>query len=76
MPLEALEYSDYIAALRREQPELAEELACFQGMGAVLDWMQRRGLTRTTVDIVGMDEFHYDFLLRLPSESWLVFGVT
>jgi hypothetical protein len=74
--MEPPEYADYIALLRQQEPALAEELAGFAGMGAVLDWMQRRELTRTAVDIVGMDEFHYDFLLQLPSGRWLVFGVT
>jgi hypothetical protein len=73
--MEPPEYADYIAELRGGEPELAEELAGFAGMSAVLDWMQRRGLTRTAVDLVGMDEFHYDFLLQLPSAKWLVFGV-
>jgi hypothetical protein len=28
------------------------------------------------VDIVGQDEFHYDFLVRLDAEGrWLAFGV-
>jgi hypothetical protein len=74
--MEPLEYPDYIAALRAQEPELAGELAGFFGISAVLDWMKERDLTRTAVDIVGMDDFNYDFLLQLPSERWLVFGVT
>jgi hypothetical protein len=70
------EYADYIPALRRQEPQLAEELSGFYGISAVLDWMQRCDLTRTAVDIIGMDEFNYDFLLQLPLGKWLVFGVT
>jgi hypothetical protein len=72
-----LDYPDYVAALRTDAPELAEELAAFQGITGVLDWMKRRGLCQAAVDIVGQDEFHYDFLIQFePGGRWLAFGVT
>jgi hypothetical protein len=72
-----LDYPDYVEALRAESPELAEELAAFQGITGVLDWMKRRGLTQAAVDIVGQDEFHYDFLIEFEGGGrWLAFGVT
>jgi hypothetical protein len=72
-----LDYPDYVEALRTREPELVEEFGRFTGITSVLDWMKRRGLTGTAVDIVGQDEFHYDFLIQLePAGRWLSFGVT
>jgi hypothetical protein len=72
-----LDYPNYVAALGADHPDLAAELAGFQGIEQVLDWMKRRGLCHTSIDIIGQDEFHYDFLLELsPGGEWLAFGVT
>jgi hypothetical protein len=72
-----MQYTDYCNGLRSTHPELAEEFARFGGISDVLAWMQRRDLCRTAVDMIGQDEFHYDFLIQLPAEGgWLVFGVT
>ena len=72
-----LDYPDYIAALRPTHPDLAAELAGFHGIEQVLDWMKRHGLCHTTIDIVGQDEFHYDFLIQLPAGGgWIAVGVT
>jgi hypothetical protein len=72
-----LEYADYMERLRANEPELAREFAEFQGIENVLDWMKRQGRCRAAVDIVGQDEFEYDFLLQLgPGGRWLAFGVT
>jgi hypothetical protein len=71
------QYGDYVKALREELPDLAAEVASFQGMEAVLQWMQRRSLTHAAVDMIGMDEFSYDFLIQLkPHGQWIAFGVT
>jgi hypothetical protein len=72
-----MEYADSVRELGAREPGLAAELAPFRGISALLEWMQRRGLTRAAVDIVGQDEFHYDFLVQLePGGRWLAFGVT
>jgi hypothetical protein len=72
-----LEYADHVEALRADSPELADEAAAFRGVEDVLQWMKRRGLTRAAVDLVGMDEFNYDFLIQLePGGRWIAFGVT
>lgn len=72
-----LEYADYVTALRHESPDLAAEVASFRGLEQVLQWMQRRGLTNAAVDMIGMDEFSYDFLIQLePDGGWIAFGVT
>ncbi len=72
-----LDYPDYVGALRSREPDLAAEFAGFTGISGVLDWMKRRDLCSTAVDIVGQDEFHYDFLIRLePGGRWVSFGVT
>jgi hypothetical protein len=73
-----LDYPGYLRLLRTEAVELADEFASFTGVKDVLDWMQRRGLLgRDGIDMVGQDEFHYDFLIQLePNGRWLAFGVT
>jgi hypothetical protein len=71
------EYADYVTALRKDSPDLAAEVASFRGMEQVLQWMYKRGLTQAAVDMIGMDEFSYDFLIQLePAGRWIVFGVT
>ena len=72
------DYPDYVRSLRGEDTPLADEVASFTGVKDVLDRMQRRDLLdREGIDMVGQDEFHYDFLIRLGAEGrWLVFGVT
>lgn len=71
------EYADHVQALRAGFPDLAAEVASFRGAEHVLQWMQRRSLTQTAVDLVGMDEFSYDFLVQLePGGRWISFGVS
>lgn len=71
------EYIDHVEALRADLPDLAAEIASFRGMESVIQWMQRRGLANTAVDLIGMDEFSYDFLIQLePDGRWIAFGVT
>jgi len=71
------DYVDYVARLRSTDPELAGEIAGFPSVTGVLNWMQPRGLSSAAVDMVGMDEFEYDFLIQLePGGRWVVFGVT
>jgi hypothetical protein len=73
----ALEYADYVTLLREKEPLLADAFACFTGIEHVLEWMQKCGLDKPPIDIVGQDEFSYDFLLQFDSEGrWLAFGVT
>jgi hypothetical protein len=70
-------YAEDIDTLQTSDPVLATELAGFQGITAVLNWMQRRGLAQTAIDIVGQDEFHYDLLIALePAGRWLAIGMT
>jgi hypothetical protein len=72
-----MEYPDHVRALAGERPDLAREVGCFTSISGVLDWMRRRGLCRASVDIVGQDEFEYDFLIQLePTGPWVAFGVT
>ena len=70
------EFADHVERLRPAHPELADAFAGFTGIEQVLQWMAGRVLTGKDVDIVGQDEFHYDFLVRLEGEGrWLAFGV-
>jgi hypothetical protein len=76
-PPAAPEYADHVQRLSRQEPALAGELAGFHGIEQVLTWMQLKDLVGSAVDIVGQDEFEYDFLLQLgPGGRWLAFGVT
>jgi hypothetical protein len=71
------DYSVYVEALRAGAADLAREVEAFTGMGALLDWAQRRGLDLRAIDFVTQDEFEYDLLLPLePDGRWLAFGVT
>ncbi len=71
------EYKDHVEALRGASPALAAEVADFRGLERVLRWMQERGLAQAAVDLIGMDEFSYDFLIQLePEGRWIAFGVT
>jgi hypothetical protein len=69
-------YADDIARIRRSHPALAEEIASFVGIGQVMDWFSAKG-TPPAIDLIGMYEFEYDFIVEVPSNSvWLAFGVT
>jgi hypothetical protein len=71
------DYPYYADKLRANLPDVAAEIATFTGVEQVLTWMQQRGLIGRAVDIVGQDEFSYDFLVELePAGRWLAFGVT
>lgn len=71
-----MDYFEYMSVLEAKHPELAEVFARSDSLENVLDWMQTRDLPAGTVDIIGQDEFSYDFLIRLePEGRWLVFGV-
>lgn len=71
-----LDYGDHVRTLRATDPSLAGELVGFTGVEHVLHWMQRRGLGKPPIDLVGQDEFSYDFLIQFePNGRWLSFGV-
>ncbi len=72
-----LEYADNVTALGQLSPELAADVASFRSLEQVLQWMQQRRLTQAVVDLIGMDEFSYDFLIQFePEGRWIAFGVT
>jgi hypothetical protein len=72
-----MDYRDYVTALAPEYSELAEELARFNTLENVLHWMQARGLSLATIEIVFQDEYSHDFLIPLgPDGRYLVFGIT
>jgi hypothetical protein len=69
-------YAGDIARIRGSHPALAEEIASFVGIGQVMDWFSAKG-TPPAIELIGMDEFEYDFLVEVAGESvWLAFGVT
>lgn len=71
------EYANHVEALRVDLPDLAAEVGSLRGLEAVIQWMQRRNLTKAAVDMIGMDEFSYDFLIQIePLGRWIAFGVT
>ena len=71
------EYADSVAALRRDYPKLADEIAEFGTLESVLRWMERRGISLGKIDIVFQDEFSHDFLVPLDGDGkHLAFGIT
>jgi hypothetical protein len=71
-----MEYADHVLALRADFPDLAAALGQSDSLENVLDWMATRNLPSGAVDIIGQDEFSYDFLIQLePDGRWLAFGV-
>jgi hypothetical protein len=69
-------YLDHVTALAARHPDLASSFSRSDSLENVLDWMQTRDLPAGAVDIIGQDEFSYDFLIHLePEDRWLVFGV-
>jgi hypothetical protein len=74
---EQLELAYYLERLRADHPELADEFVGFHGVDDILQWMSCRVVGRADIDIIGQDEFHYDFLVRAgPQGEWLAFGLT
>lgn len=72
-----MDFEDYLPAVRARLPEVAGEIAGFHGVSDVLSWMERRGLAGAAVEIVGHDEFEFDFLVELKTHGcWLAFGLT
>jgi hypothetical protein len=72
----ALEYDDYVERLRADWPELAAAFAGRDSIEHVVEWLKQRRLPRGSVEMVGQDEFSYDFLINLVDAGrWLVFGV-
>jgi hypothetical protein len=74
--MKMLEYADHVEALRAAHPEFADIFGGSDSLEMVLDWMEERRLPSGCVQLIGQDEYSYDFLIRLePENRWLVFGV-
>ena len=70
-------YSEDAARLAAVDPRLAAEIAEFTGIAQVIDWFSRHGDGKPAIDLIGMDEFEYDFLVQTDETGpWLSFGVT
>jgi hypothetical protein len=71
------EYADYVKDLRLTDPDLANRVAGRHGLESVLNWTKGIDLPPGSVDLIGQDEFAYDFLVELePGGPWLAFGLT
>lgn len=69
-------YADDIARIHASHPAIADAIARFVGVGQVMDWFSAWGAP-PAIDLIGMDEFEYDFLVEVKSEGvWLAFGVS
>lgn len=72
-----MNYRDDAEKLCGSSPKVAREVADFRGVSDVMTWMQTTGRTKAQVDIIGQDEFHYDFLVELGERGeWVAFGIT
>ena len=71
------QYQDEVKDLARSNPDLAQLVANWHSLESVLEWMKEKGFPPGSIDLIGQDEFEYDFLLEMePKGRWLVFGVT
>jgi hypothetical protein len=71
------EYQDHVAMLAKNHPDLANQITGWQGLASVLEWMNVKGCPPGAIDLIGQDEFAYDFLVELEAGGrWLAFGVT
>ena len=71
------EYQACVHSLAPEHADLARDLSSFRGLEDLLNWMQNQDFPPGSVDMIGQDEFLYDFLLEQKSRArWLVFGFT
>jgi len=71
-----MEYADYVQAMRFENPVVAGEVASFQTLENVLDYMRRAGLPLESLDLLTQDEFSHDLILPWPDGRFVVFGLT
>jgi hypothetical protein len=72
-----MEYPDYLKRLAESEPSLAREVAGFNTLENVLDWMKRRALPLGSLDVIFQDEYSHDVLIPLgPDGRCLVFGIT
>jgi hypothetical protein len=63
--------------LALSDPDLARQIADWHSLESVLDWMKGKGFPQGAIDLIGQDEFEYDFLIELETSGrWLAFGVT
>jgi hypothetical protein len=73
----AKDYQDHVKELARSNPDLAALVAGWSSLESVLEWMKEKDFPPGSIDLIGQDEFEYDFLLELePKGQWLAFGVT
>lgn len=72
-----MEYADHVALLAERHAGLAREIARFNTLENVLRWMQDRGFSLASLDVITQDEFSHDVFLPLrPGKGYLVFGIT
>jgi hypothetical protein len=70
-------YPQDIERLRETLPTLAMEIASFTGIGHVIDWFSQTEKGTPAIDLIGMDELEYEFVVEARAQGcWLVFGVT
>lgn len=72
-----MNYQEDVEKLLTSNPKVGREVGDFRGVSDVMTWMQTTGRTKAQVDIIGQDEFHYDFLVELAElGEWVAFGIT
>jgi hypothetical protein len=71
------EYADHVRDLSAHEPDLAKQFSDWHGLESVLNWIKDRNLPAGAIDLIGQDEFEYDFVIALdPDGPWVVFGLT
>ncbi len=68
LPLDYPDYMRLLAGLNIRNSPMT--ISSCSSVKEVLDWMQRQGTVGSNgVDMVGQDEFEYDFLIRLGQDD-------
>ncbi len=70
------EYEESFEQFSIAEPELAGKLESVRTLEHVLQWMKQEALPLADVEIIAQDEYSLDFVLPLPDERFLVWGIT
>lgn len=65
-----------VMAIEDEYPDLAADLARFDSLEDVLNWVRRRGGNIAEIQVIPQDEFTHDIVVDVSSDQFLAFEAT
>jgi hypothetical protein len=72
-----MELDDHLQVVNSSHPQLGAQLSSIRTLEHVLNWMNQRGLSLASMDMVTQDEYSHDVIVPLPADKqWLVFAMT